>query len=143
KALVVSQDERETSGLRALFNLGHTFGHAIESGLGYGRWLHGEAVGCGMAQAAELSADVAGFPRADVERVRALVEAIGCPVVAPDLGADRCLELMQVDKKAEGGQIRYVLMSAIGQAASQPVPEAAVRAVLARTVGAAPVGSAA
>jgi len=109
KAQVVGKDERE-SGLRAILNLGHTFGHAIESGLGYGEWLHGEAVGCGMVQAAELSAEVAGFPPADVARVRDLVGAIGCPVVAPDLGAERWLALMQVDKKTEGGEIRFVLM---------------------------------
>lgn len=132
KAQVVGKDERE-SGLRAILNLGHTFGHAIEAGLGYGAWLHGEAVGCGMVQAAELSADVAGFPRADVARVRALVEAIGCPVVAPDLGADRWLDLMQVDKKTEGGEIRYVLMTRIGEAMMRAAPADAVRAVLART----------
>jgi len=132
KAQVVGKDERE-SGLRAILNLGHTFGHAIEAGLGYGEWLHGEAVGCGMVQAAELSAEVAGFPAADVARVRALVRAIGCPVTAPDLGADRWLDLMQVDKKTEGGQIRYVLMNRIGQAVTRAAPDAAVRAVLART----------
>ena len=76
---LLAQDETE-QGRRALLNLGHTFGHAIESGLGYGKWLHGEAVGCGMVQAAELSALTQGFPHADVRRVRALVEAIGCPV---------------------------------------------------------------
>ncbi|HYG42177.1 MAG TPA: 3-dehydroquinate synthase [Bordetella sp.] len=133
KAQVVGKDERE-SGLRAILNLGHTFGHAIESGLGYGEWLHGEAVGCGMVQAAELSADVAGFPRADVARVRGLVHAIGCPTVAPDLGADRWLALMQVDKKTEGGEIRFVLMPRIGQAVTRPAPLDAVRSVLARTV---------
>ncbi len=133
KAYVVSQDERE-AGLRAVLNLGHTFGHAIEAGMGYGQWLHGEAVGCGMVQAAELSAEVAGLPRESVERVRALVQAIGCPVVSPDLGADRCLDLMRVDKKAEGGEIRFVLLPEIGRAITRPAPEDAVRAVLARTV---------
>ncbi|VFR31035.1 3-dehydroquinate synthase [plant metagenome] len=132
KAYVVSQDERE-SGLRAILNLGHTFGHAIEAGLGYGEWLHGEAVGCGMVQAAELSARVTGFPEADVARVRALVDAIGCPVVSPDLGADRALDLMRVDKKAEGGEIRFVLLPEIGRAVTQRAPEAAVREVLALT----------
>ena len=129
---MVGKDERE-SGLRAILNLGHTFGHAIEAGLGYGAWLHGEAVGCGMVQAAELSADVAGFPRADVARVRDLVAAIGCPTVAPDLGAERWLDLMQVDKKTEGGEIRYVLMTRIGDAMMRAAPADAVRAVLART----------
>jgi 3-dehydroquinate synthase len=134
KAQVVSQDERE-GGLRAILNLGHTFGHAIESGLGYGAWLHGEAVGCGMVQAAELSAEVAGFPREDVARVRALVRAIGCPVTAPDLGPQRWMDLMRVDKKAEGGEIKFVLMPRIGAALTRKAPEPAVLDVLARTVG--------
>jgi len=133
KAFVVGKDERE-SGLRAILNLGHTFGHAIEAGLGYGEWLHGEAVGCGMIQAAELSADVLGLADAEVQRVRALVDAIGCPRQAPDLGADRWLELMQVDKKTEGGEIRFVLMPSIGVAVTRTAPEELVRAVIARTV---------
>lgn len=133
KAYVVGQDERE-SGLRAILNLGHTFGHAIESGMGYGTWLHGEAVGCGMVQAAELSAEVAGFPLEDVARVRDLVHAIGCPVVAPDLGNERWLSLMQVDKKTEGGEIRFVLMPSIGQAITRTAPLEAVHNVLARTI---------
>ncbi|WP_233234544.1 3-dehydroquinate synthase [Bordetella sp. LUAb4] len=134
KAQVVSQDERE-GGLRAILNLGHTFGHAIESGLGYGAWLHGEAVGCGMVQAAELSAEVAGFPAGDVSRVRDLVAAIGCPTVAPDLGAQRWMDLMRVDKKAEGGEIRFVLTPRIGEALTRKAPEDAVLRVLSRTVG--------
>ncbi|MDS1139599.1 3-dehydroquinate synthase [Pusillimonas sp. SM2304] len=129
KAYVVSQDERE-SGLRAILNFGHTFGHAIESGLGYGAWLHGEAVGCGMVQAAELSALTHGLPADSVERVRALVRAIGCPVQAPDLGTARWLELMQVDKKTEGGQLRFVLLPEIGQACFEPVPAEALQRVL-------------
>lgn len=132
KAYVVGQDERE-SGLRAVLNLGHTFGHAIESGLGYGEWLHGEAVGCGMVQAAELSADALGFARSDVDRVRALVGAIGCPQVAPDIGIERWLDLMQVDKKNEGGTIRFVLMPTLGQAMMRSVPDDQLRAVIART----------
>ena len=132
KAYVVSQDERE-SGLRAILNLGHTFGHAIESGLGYGAWLHGEAVGCGMVQAAELSALTHGLPLDAVARVRALVEATGCPTEAPDLGEARWIELMQVDKKAEGGQLRFVLLSAIGQALCAGVPSTALQQVLAKT----------
>jgi len=129
KAQVVSQDERE-SGLRALLNFGHTFGHAIESGLGYGKWLHGEAVGCGMVQAAELSALTQGLPRADVERVRALVQAIGCPTEPPMLGTEHWIELMQVDKKTEGGRLRFIVLSAIGQAKFLPVPLESVRQVL-------------
>ncbi|WP_408608098.1 3-dehydroquinate synthase [Candidimonas nitroreducens] len=131
KAQVVSQDERE-SGLRAILNFGHTFGHAIESGLGYGEWLHGEAVGCGMVQAAELSQACLGLDGASVERVRALVQAIGCPVQAPDLGTSRWIDLMQVDKKTEGGTLRFVLLPEIGRAVFQPAPEAALRAVLER-----------
>ncbi|HET8596920.1 MAG TPA: 3-dehydroquinate synthase [Castellaniella sp.] len=129
KAWVVSQDERE-SGLRAILNFGHTFGHAIESGLGYGQWLHGEAVGCGMVLAAELSARVSGLDRGAVERIRELVAAIGCPVQAPDLGADRWFELMRVDKKTEGRHIRYVLLPELGRAAVQAVDDDRVRAVL-------------
>lgn len=136
KARVVSEDERE-SGLRAILNLGHTFGHAIESGLGYGEWLHGEAVGCGMIQAAELSADLLGFPRADVARVRRVVEAIGCPTVAPDLGTARWIELMRHDKKAQGGTLRFVLMPRIGESECRDVDPAALDAVLDRTVAAA------
>lgn len=133
KAYVVSQDERE-SGLRAILNFGHTFGHAIEAGLGYGQWLHGEAVGCGMVQAAELSAAVHGLSRESVERVRALVRAIGCPDFPPDLGIDRWLELMQVDKKAEGGQLRFVMLPEIGRAVCEPVSTDVVRDMLQRTV---------
>jgi len=133
KAQVVSQDERE-SGLRAILNFGHTFAHAIEAGLGYGQWPHGEAVGCGMIQAAELSAVAHGLPRSSVERVRALVRAIGCPDVPPNLGLERWLELMQVDKKTEGGQVRFVLLPEIGRAVCGPVPDDLVREVLQSTV---------
>ncbi|MGB6008224.1 3-dehydroquinate synthase [Castellaniella sp.] len=129
KAWVVSQDERE-SGLRAILNFGHTFGHAIESGLGYGRWLHGEAVGCGMVMAAELSARVCGLDAAVVDRIRALVQAIGCPVQAPDLGPDRWLDLMRVDKKTEGRHIRYVLLPELGRASVQAVDDDRVRPML-------------
>ncbi len=130
KAEVVGEDERE-SGRRAILNLGHTFGHAIEAGLGYGQWLHGEAVGCGLVMAAELSHRVCGLPAADVERVRALVAAIGCPTTAPALGgAEQWFSLMSGDKKAQGGQIKFVLMPCIGQAVVQPADPQAVRQVL-------------
>jgi 3-dehydroquinate synthase len=131
KAQVVSQDERE-SGLRAILNFGHTFGHAIESGLGYGRWLHGEAVGCGMVLAAELSAQVHGLDRSVVDRVRALVQAIGCPVQAPDLGAQRWLDLMRVDKKTEGRVLRFVLLPELGRARVDAVHDAQLEPILAR-----------
>ena len=132
KAQVVSQDERE-SGLRAILNFGHTFGHAIEAGLGYGEWLHGEAVGCGMVQAAELSVATTGLPHESAARVRKLVHAIGCPVHPPNLGTDRWIELMQVDKKTEGGQLRFVLLPRIGEAVFRSAPTEALRDVLHRT----------
>lgn len=132
KSWVVSQDEKE-SGLREILNLGHTFGHAIEAGMGYGQWLHGEAVGCGLVMAADLSAEVCGFPAQDVERVRQLVRAIGCPDVGPVLGgADQWLNLMRGDKKSRGGEITFVLMPRIGESIRRNAPEDAVRRVLAR-----------
>src|SRR5213078_5121657 len=107
KAWVVGQDERE-SGLRAILNFGHTFAHAIESGLGYGEWLHGEAVGCGMVMAAHLSQRLGFIDATTSARMKALVEAAGLPSVAPKFGTDRWLDLMQVDKKNEGGQIKFI-----------------------------------
>src|SRR5690606_5375869 len=130
KAGVVAQDERE-AGLRAILNFGHTFGHAIEAGLGYGKWLHGEAVGCGMVMALQLSQRL-GLVDADfVQRVSALVARAGLPVVGPDLGAERYLELMRVDKKAEAGQIRFVVIEAPGRAGVRSAPDDVVREVLA------------
>ncbi|WP_303908637.1 3-dehydroquinate synthase [Thiohalomonas denitrificans] len=115
KAVVVAQDERE-AGSRALLNLGHTFGHAIETGMGYGRWLHGEAVATGMVLAAELSEQLGWIDSTQVERVRALIARAGLPVQAPaELSADRFLELMAVDKKVIGGKLRLVLMKGLGQ----------------------------
>ena len=131
KAQIVSQDERE-GGIRAILNLGHTFGHAIEAGLGYGHWLHGEAVGCGMLLAAALSERVCGLPNHSVERVRAVVEAIGCPTQAPSLGGfERWEHLMRGDKKAEGGEINFVLMPKIGQAIVSRAAMTDVKAVVA------------
>ncbi len=129
KAAVVSQDERE-AGVRAHLNFGHTFGHAIEAGLGYGQWLHGEAVGCGMVLAAGLSARVCGLDAAAVARIQALVQAIGCPTRAPALGAGRWLELMRVDKKSRGGKIHYVLLPRLGAAQVHEVEDAVVAALL-------------
>lgn len=129
KAAVVGQDERE-SGLRAILNFGHTFGHAIESGLGYGEWLHGEAVGCGMVMAAHLSQRLGGVDAAFVARLTALIRRAGLPVVGPALGADRYLELMRVDKKSEGGEIRFVLLERPGTAVMRAAPDALVREVL-------------
>lgn len=130
KAQVVSADERET-GMRAILNLGHTFGHAIEAGLGYGQWLHGEAVGCGMILAAALSSRVRGFPVEDIDRVRSVVKAIGCPTVAPRLsGFEHWMTLMRSDKKAQAGEIKFVLLSAIGHAVVERADTADVVAVL-------------
>ena len=117
KAQVVAADERE-AGLRAILNFGHTFGHAIEAGAGYGEWLHGEAVGAGMVMAAELSVRAGTLRREDAERVRALVARAGLPVQGPKLTMERYLELMQVDKKAAGGRVRFVLLEGIGQRGS-------------------------
>jgi 3-dehydroquinate synthase len=134
KAQVVGADERE-AGLRAILNFGHTFGHAIESGLGYGEWLHGEAVGCGMVMAADLSHRL-GLIDADYAlRIRRVVERCGLPVRAPALGADRYLELMRLDKKAEAGEIRFVVIESPGRAAMRPAPDALVREVIAAHCG--------
>ena len=130
KALVVGQDERE-AGLRAILNFGHTFGHAIESGLGYGEWLHGEAVGCGMVMAAHLSQRLGGIDTAFVQRLTRLIERAGLPVVGPALGAERYLDLMRIDKKSEGGEIRFVVIDRPGSAVMRRAPEAMVREVLA------------
>jgi 3-dehydroquinate synthase len=121
KADVVRQDEKET-GLRAILNFGHTFGHAIEAGLGYGKWLHGQAVGCGMVMAADLSKRLGFMPEAEAMRIKALVRAAELPVVAPDLGHGRWLELMQVDKKNEGGQIKFILLKPLGTPMITTVP---------------------
>jgi 3-dehydroquinate synthase len=115
KAQVVAADERE-GGLRAILNFGHTFGHAIEAGVGYGEWLHGEAVGTGMVMAAELSALVGSLRRDEAERVKALIARAGLPMKAPDLAVDRFLELMQVDKKAAGGKVRFIVLEGLGRA---------------------------
>ena len=122
KAEIVGQDERET-GIRAWLNLGHTFGHAIETGLGYGQWLHGEAVAAGMVTAAELSRLQGHLSAADVARVRRLIERAGLPTVSPRLGQERYFELMRIDKKAEGGAIRYVLLKRLGEAYVAAVPD--------------------
>ncbi len=130
KAWVVGQDERE-QGLRAILNFGHTFGHAIETGLGYGEWLHGEAVGCGMVMASDLSVRLGLMPAEFLPRMRKLIERAGLPVVGPALGAQRYLELMRVDKKAEGGSIRFVLVEGLGRAGMHAAPDELVEQVLA------------
>jgi 3-dehydroquinate synthase len=133
KAWVVAQDERE-GGLRAILNFGHTFGHAIEAGMGYGAWLHGEAVGCGMVMAANLSQRL-GLVDADyVARLRALTVRAGLPVVGPVLqasdNAGRYLELMRLDKKSDAGEIKFVLIDGPSKARVQGAPDALVREVI-------------
>jgi len=130
KASVVAQDERE-SGLRAILNFGHTFGHAIETGLGYGEWLHGEAVGCGMVMAADLSARLGLIPPEFANRLTSLIDRAGLPIKGPALGVDRYLELMRVDKKSEGGEIRFVVLTRPGRAAVQSAPDKLVSEVIA------------
>lgn len=118
KAEIVEADERE-SGVRALLNLGHTFGHAIENAMGYGVWLHGEAVAAGTMLAAELSRRMDMIGEADVERIRNIYEQAGLPVVAPNLGAEKYLRLMGLDKKVEEGKMRFILLARIGKAVIQ------------------------
>ena len=115
KAAIVAEDERE-SGARALLNFGHTFGHAIESAAGYGAILHGEAVATGMVLAARFSARLGRVPRADAERLVALLERLRLPVVAPRFERDTWLEYMGRDKKNEGGRITLILLEALGRA---------------------------
>jgi 3-dehydroquinate synthase len=132
KSAVVSADERE-GGIRATLNFGHTFGHAIESGLGYGEWLHGEAVGCGMVMAADLSARLGQIGQADAQRLKRIIASMHLPIAPPKLGSQRFMELMQVDKKTEAGQIRYITLGSIGAARIQQVPDATVIATLVAT----------
>ena len=130
KADIVGEDEKET-GVRALLNLGHTFGHAIEAGMGYGAWLHGEAVAAGMVLAAETSRLLGWISEADVARVTALIERAGLPILSPDLGVDAWISHMGHDKKVEEGQLRFVLLRQLGQAVIEKgVPLAVLREVL-------------
>ncbi|MEQ1719579.1 MAG: 3-dehydroquinate synthase [Nitrosomonas sp.] len=115
KAEIVAADERE-KGVRALLNLGHTFGHAIENGMGYGVWLHGEAVAAGIVMAAELSLRMKLINDADVERIRNLFLQAKLPVIAPNMPPEKYLELMALDKKVESGKTRFILLNRIGEA---------------------------
>lgn len=128
KAEVVAADETER-GERALLNLGHTFGHAIETGMGYGAWLHGEAVAAGTMMAAELSRQLGWLNHQDVARIEAIFVRAGLPVRGPELAGDRYLDLMASDKKVEGGQLRLVLLQKIGKAVISA--EAGEQAILA------------
>jgi 3-dehydroquinate synthase len=129
KADVVAADERE-SGRRALLNLGHTFGHAIEAGMGYGHVLHGEAVGTGMIMAAVLSQQLGWIGAQDVARIRALIVQARLPDTAPNLGHEKYLDLMGLDKKVEGGKLRFVLLKAIGEAVVSEAPSTPLLATL-------------
>jgi 3-dehydroquinate synthase len=133
KAWVVGQDERE-SGLRAILNFGHTFGHAIEAGLGFGAWLHGEAVGCGMVMAAHLSQRLGLVDAFFVNRLTHLIQKAGLPTKGPVLSATdnagRYLELMRLDKKSEAGEINFVLIDQPGRAIVRSAPDADVRQVI-------------
>jgi 3-dehydroquinate synthase len=116
KADIVAQDELE-HGMRALLNLGHTFGHAIETGMGYGTVLHGEGVAIGMVMAAQLSFAMEWIAEKDVERIKQLLLAAGLPVSPPkELSSEQFMNLMSVDKKVQDGKIRLILLKAIGQA---------------------------
>jgi len=131
KAMVVAEDERESSGRRAILNFGHTFGHAIEAGMGFGQWLHGEAVGCGMVMAACLSEQLGQLAVADRDRIRRLVAAAGLPVEPPDWSSETYLEWMSHDKKTAAGQVRYIVLKGLGDAALQPVPSPVVAQAIA------------
>lgn len=130
KARIVVADERE-EGQRALLNLGHTFGHAIEAGLGYGVWLHGEAVAAGMVLAAKASAMLGHLNDEDVSRIERLIAKAGLPVIAPALGIENWLSLMAQDKKVANGRIRFVLPSSLGQSGLGYLDEALLRHLLA------------
>jgi 3-dehydroquinate synthase len=130
KAQVVAADERE-SGLRAILNFGHTFGHAIEAGMGFGVWLHGEAVAVGMVMASDLSERLGLMPAGFRERMRRLIARAGLPTLGPPLSQDEFMAHMRVDKKAERGDLRFVLIEALGSAVVRAAPEALVRASIA------------
>ena len=122
KSEVVAQDEKE-GGIRAILNFGHTFGHAIEAGMGYGEWLHGQAVGCGMVMAADLSVRLGLLKQDEALRLKKIIEALHLPTVPPTLGISRYMELMSVDKKAEGGEVRYILLNGLGRSKIQAVED--------------------
>lgn len=135
KAEIVAADERE-SGVRALLNLGHTFGHAIETQLGYGSWLHGEAVAAGMVIAAQLSAEIGWLSNAEVTRIRSLIASANLPTSAPvGMTVDDFIRHMAVDKKVLDGRLRFVLLRQLGHAeATSEVPLQLLRQVLAGSI---------
>jgi 3-dehydroquinate synthase len=115
KAAVVADDEHETKGGRALLNFGHTFGHAIETAMGYGVWLHGEAVACGMVQATQFSHALGRIDAETAERITALIAKAGLPITTPDISAATMLEHMSRDKKNEAGTIHLILLNALAK----------------------------
>jgi len=134
KSAVVAQDEKE-SGVRAHLNFGHTFGHAIETGMGYGEWLHGEAVGCGMVIAAELSVQLGYLSAEDKNRLLSIIHALHLPINAPKWDTSQYLSYMSHDKKAESGQIKYIVLEKLGQAKVEKVADGLVVSAL-RVAGA-------
>jgi 3-dehydroquinate synthase len=135
KAAVVGRDERE-QGERALLNLGHTFGHAIESATAYRQWLHGEAVGAGLAMAADMSAQCGLLPLSEAARISRLVERAGLPVHVDAVTPESALEHMRIDKKVQGGRLRLVLLRRLGEAfVSADYPPAALAHTLAAHFG--------
>jgi 3-dehydroquinate synthase len=135
KAQMVGRDERE-QGARALLNLGHTFGHAIESATGYVGWLHGEAVGAGLLIAADMSQRMGTLEPSAVARLRALLQRAGLPVDAPRIGAARAMEFMRVDKKVKAGRVHLVLLQGLGNAVvTGDYPDPALEATLAAHFG--------
>jgi 3-dehydroquinate synthase len=135
KAEIVARDEREHAD-RALLNLGHSFGHAIEAATGYTQWLHGEAVGAGLLMAADLSRRLGYLPAADVARVEALLRLAGLPLAGPPIGAARALRYMGIDKKARAGRLRLVLLKRFGDAVlTGDYPDDALQATLAAHFG--------
>lgn len=129
KASVVARDETE-EGIRATLNLGHTFGHAIEKLAGFGTWLHGEAVGCGLVLAADLSRRLGYLTDADVSRIESVVSAAGLPVRIPGLPLEAAIQSMRGDKKSFGGHIRFIVLKKIGESAIQEVPDTILRETL-------------
>lgn len=132
KVQIVMEDEKE-KGRRALLNLGHTFGHAIETGMGYGKWLHGEAVAAGLVMAAVASRYLGYLQQTEVDRLIQLLIKAGLPTTGPDLGIARYQALMAQDKKVQNGNIRFILLKSLGDAVIQPVPAAIIEATLQET----------
>ncbi|MDU0809841.1 MAG: 3-dehydroquinate synthase [Burkholderia sp.] len=134
KSSVVAADERER-GLRAILNFGHTFGHAIEAGLGYGKWLHGEAIGCGMVMASDLSVRVGLFDETSNQRLKRLISAAHLPTRWPIFDKMRYIDLMRIDKKTESGAIKFILLKRFGKAIIMKPKNEEVLATLSSTLG--------